>query len=101
MPTAYELEPGEQVGMPQDGAEFVITRRSVAKLATARAHLVEGVDSVHAVVTGRSVSLTVGTASNQRTDVESAVSTAVTDTLTSAGLTPVPTVSARARTGRP
>lgn len=106
-PTAYRLEPATPAGAGADGApepestEFVMTRRAVATLAGARAYLVDGVESVDTAVTGRAVTLTVGTVSTQHDDIAGAVTTAVRDTLGAAGLSPMPTVSTNVRIRQP
>jgi hypothetical protein len=63
------LKPGQPTALTLDGGsdgagvhtEVVMTRRSVAKLATARAGQVDGVDSVSTVVGARRVTVTVRT----------------------------------------
>ena len=74
MPNAYELDPSSGTDTPTGSHEgkcstqFVMTRRAVAKLATANADLVDGVDSVSAAVTPRRVNLRVKT-SSAKTDL--------------------------------
>lgn len=95
-PTALTLDQGS------DGAgvhtEVVMTRRSVAKLATARAGQVDGVDSVSTVVGARRVTLSVSTPSQQGQAIEQQVRDRVTGALQAAGLAPMPAVVVRART---
>lgn len=101
MPNAYEIE-GADVEDPQRGdTDFVMTRKSVAKLARAHAATVPGVDSVSASATSRRVTLTVKTLSEQGQAIEERVTTQVTEALTAAGLSPRPTVTTTARTTQP
>ncbi len=93
-PNALVLEDGG-AGVP---TEVVMTRRSVAKLATARAGQVDGVDSVSTVVGARRVTLTVRTPSQQGQAIEQQVRDRVTGALQAAGLAPMPSVVVRART---
>ncbi|MEO7060896.1 MAG: DUF6286 domain-containing protein [Lapillicoccus sp.] len=99
MPNAYDIELG---GPPEGGSatdrEFVMTRRAVARLATAHAHLVDGVDSVSATVTASRVSMTVTTPSAQTDEIEALVTDGVSDALTAASLSPHPRVSTTVRT---
>jgi len=97
-PNAYSIDPPEPDQARTQSREFVMTRRSVAKLATAQAHLVDGVDSVSATVSGRAVNLHVKTPSAHRNTIEQAVTAAVTQAITAAGLTPMPKISTTART---
>ncbi len=96
-PNALTLDEGSS-----DGAgvhtEVVMTRRSVAKLATARAGQVDGVDSVSTVVGARRITLTVKTPSQQSQTIEQQVRERVTGALQAAGLAPMPAVVVRART---
>ncbi|MGB7449353.1 MAG: DUF6286 domain-containing protein [Ornithinimicrobium sp.] len=78
--------------------EVVMTRRSVAKLANARAHEVDGVDAASTKVRSRSVGVSVATPSTQRGDLQQTVTHRVRIALEAAGLEPVPTVSATVRT---
>lgn len=98
-PSAMVLQPAhetEQAG----STEFVITRRAVAKLATAHADQVDGVDSVSAVVGARRVRLSVKSASEQRSELQATVTDRVRDALHSAGLHPLPTVTTTVSTQR-
>ncbi len=101
MPNAYEIG-GADVEDPQRGdTDFVMTRKSVAKLARAHAATVPGVDSVSASATSRRVTLTVKTLSEQGQAIEERVTTQVTEALTAAGLSPRPTVTTTAQTTQP
>lgn len=96
-PSAMVLQSGDrsdQVG----STEFVMTRHAVAKLATAYADQVDGVDSVSATVGARRVRLAVKSASEQRTELATIVTDRVRGALASAGLQPVPTVTTTVRT---
>lgn len=101
MPNAYEITAGGEDQETAESTEFVMTRRAVAKLATAQADLIDGVDSVSATVTARRVSLSVQTASAQTDEIDRLVTTRVSDALTAVGLTPQPTVTATVRTIAP
>lgn len=81
--------------------EYVMTRRSVARLASAQADLVDGVDGVSVTTTARQVKLRVKTASEQTGDIQQTVTDRVRDALTATGLKPVPRVSTTARTTKP
>jgi uncharacterized protein DUF6286 len=94
-PTAMAVDSGSS---DDASTEVVMTRRSVAKLATARAGQVDGVDSVSSVVGARKVTVTVKTPSQQRSEIEQQVRDRVTGALLSAGLAPMPAVVVRART---
>ncbi len=94
-PTALALDDGSSGGVH---TEVVMTRRSVAKLATARAGQVDGVDSVSTVVGARRVTLTVRTPSQQSQAIEQQVRDRVSGALQAAGLAPMPSVVVRART---
>ncbi len=96
-PTAMAVDIGPSGAGGDAGTEVVMTRRSVAKLATARAGQVDGIDSVSSVVGARRVTVTVKTPSQQRTQIERQVRERVTDALQSAGLAPMPAVVVRAR----
>lgn len=80
--------------------EVVMTRRSVAKLASARANEVDGVDGVSTTVTGRAVAMSITTASGQREDIQQHVTERVRAALEATGLDPMPRVRAKARTVR-
>ena len=105
MPNAYEIEGADVSGDPDStttgDTEFVMTRKSVAKLARAHAATVPGVDSVSALVTSRRVTLSVKTLSEQGQAIEERVTSQVTGALVAAGLSPQPTVSTKARTTQP
>lgn len=97
-PTAMTVDSGSSADAADASTEVVMTRRSVAKLATARAGQVDGVDSVSSVVGARKVTVTVKTPSQQRGEIEQQVRDRVTGALQSAGLAPMPAVVVRART---
>lgn len=102
MPNAYQITPPPGTGDVQGrSTDFVMTRRSVAKLANAHAALVEGVESVSASVTSRKVTMTVQTASAQTAQIEQRVTHEVNQALAAVGLSPQPTVRASARTTKP
>ncbi|HET9648483.1 MAG TPA: DUF6286 domain-containing protein, partial [Microlunatus sp.] len=99
-PTALTLQPARPpdqstISPRDDGGttEFVMTRHAVARLATAYADTVDGVDSVSAAVTAHKVSLVVKSGSEQRRELEATVTGRVRDALEGAGLNPMPTVS--------
>ena len=87
---------------PSGGAvgqtEYVITDGAVARLAAARADLVDGVDKVSASAGGRRVRLRITTTSEKLTEIHDRVVSGVTDALSTAGLDPVPRVSATVTT---
>ena len=97
-PTAMIVDSGSSADAAGASTEVVMTRRSVAKLATARAGQVDGVDSVSSVVGARKITVAVKTPSQQRGEIEQQVRDRVTSALQSAGLAPMPTVVVRART---
>jgi len=97
-PTAMSVDSGSSADAAGTSTEVVMTRRSVAKLATARAGHVDGVDSVSSVVGARKITIAVKTPSQQLAEIEQQVRDRVTDALQSAGLAPMPTVVVRART---
>lgn len=86
---------GEQ---PADQVEYVISSRALAKLAAAQADTVDGVDSVSASATGRTVRLKVATTSEQTGMIRQQVRQAVSSALTLAGVQPVPRVLASVHT---
>lgn len=97
-------EPATQSSTAQDSTkqtEYVMTRRSVARLAAAHAELVDGVDKVSITTSARQVKLRVKTASEQTNDIQHTVTDRVRDALTASGLNPVPRVSTIARTVKP
>ena len=99
-PTAMVLDHGSADDAAGTSTEVVMTRRSVAKLATARAGQIDGIDSVSSVAGARRVTVTVKTPSQQLGEIEQQVRDRVTGALQSAGLSPMPTVLVRARTGK-
>ncbi|MEO7751906.1 MAG: DUF6286 domain-containing protein [Terracoccus sp.] len=107
MANAYEIDPttGADPSAPGEPdervTEYVMTRRSVARLASAHASLVPGVESVSASATTRRVTLTVKTASAQAEDIDEMVTSRVREALAGAGLSPQPTVSTTVRTTQP
>ena len=100
-PNAYVIDDSDLDTGEVGSTEFVMTRKAVAKLATAHAHQVSGVDSVSATVTGRAVRLTVSSPSAQREELAQSVTTAVRAALDAVRLTPTPTVTATVRTTQP
>lgn len=78
--------------------DFVISTRAVARLSAARADLVDGVDKLSVSATGRRVHIQATTTSEQADQIRSRITNGVTQTLTAAGLQPVPKVTARVRT---
>lgn len=78
--------------------EFVMTRRSVARLATGHAAQVDGVDSVSAAVTARRVALSVKSPSEQRSQLAETVSARVGEALQGAGLQPMPKITTTVHT---
>lgn len=108
MANAYEIIPtpvdhgrSDSEADSEGDTEFVMTRRAVAKLATAHADLVDGVDSVSAAVSARRVTLTVDTASAQTGDIDRLVTDRVTTALQAVGLSPQPIVATTIRTTTP
>lgn len=85
----------ESVGASTD---VVMTRRSVARLVTARAGEVDGVAAVSTSVGGRSVSLSITTPSADRGTVETTVRQRVREALMSAGVHPLPRIGINVRT---
>lgn len=78
--------------------DYVISTRGLARLAAARADTVDGVDKVSASASGRKVDVRVTTTSEQATEISQRVQQAVSDTMTSVGVSPAPRVSATVRT---
>lgn len=78
--------------------EVVMSRRSVARLATARADEVDGVAAVSTSVGGRSVTLSITTPSSDRDAVETIVKQRVREALISAGVHPAPRIAVNVRT---
>lgn len=108
MANAYEIKPGASEDTQSrrgpagsESTEFVMTRRAVAKLATAHADLVDGVDGVSATVTTRRVSLSVKTTSAETSEIDQLVTSRVTDALAAVGLSPQPTVTTTVVTTQP
>ncbi len=98
-PNALRLVDPHDMSESQVGdTDYVMTRRSVAKLAAAHADLVDGVDSVTATASARRVDLRVRTASDQRGEIERQVLDRVRGALEGAGITPIPRVIATVRT---
>lgn len=83
----------------EDGqTEVVMSRRSIARLATARADEVDGVGSVSTSAGSRSVSLSITTPSEQRDVVANAVRATVQEAFRAAGIEPLPKIAVNART---
>lgn len=78
--------------------EVVITRRSIARLATARADEVDGVEAVSTSARGRSVAMSITTLSSERDTVGTAVKQRVREALESAGVHPLPRIAVNVRT---
>ncbi len=86
---------------PNDGAaktEFVMTRRAVAKIATATATLIDGVDSVSTTASAHRVTVSVKTPSEQTAELDQSVTQRVSQALDAAGLSPMPRVRAKVKT---
>jgi len=81
-----------------DSTDFVISTRAMAHLAAAQAERIDGVDKVSASATGRRVRVKVATTSERTDEIRARVTQRVTDTFTTAGLDPVPRVTANVRT---
>lgn len=81
--------------------EVAMSRRSIARLAAARADLVDGVDSVSTTVTPKAVRLSVTTPTDHTDGVRDAVTREVQERLRESGLDPVPQVTAQVRTYTP
>ena len=80
--------------------EFVMTRRSVARLAAGHADLVDGVDSVSATVTSRRITLSVKSQSEQRSQIADLVTNRVREALQGVGLQPMPKITTTVQTQR-
>lgn len=78
--------------------EFVISTRSLARLAVSRADSVDGVDKVSASASGHRVHLDVTTTSEQTDEIRAQVAEAVQERLASTGVQPVPRVGVTVRT---
>lgn len=87
-------QPSQTVG----DTDFVISTRSMARLAAARADQVDGVDTVSASASGRRVQLQVTTTSEQAAEIRDQVRQGVTETLSGAGVQPMPRITATVRT---
>jgi hypothetical protein len=83
----------DRSGASAGSTDFVMTRRSVARLATSYADQVDGVDSVSARVTARRVALTVKSPSEQRSQLAATVTGRVREALQRVGLQPMPKVT--------
>ena len=95
--TSTRLDTSRGLGVVAE-REYVISNRSLARLAAARADLVNGVDDVSASVSSRRVHLDVTTTSEQRDHIRARVVAAVTEGLTAAAVQPQPRVTAAVRT---
>lgn len=94
--------PGSRTGSaPARTTEAIINRRAIARLLTAEADLVDGVDGVTATVSGRKVSLLLDTPSSQRAELEQKVITRARNRLAELDLQPMPRITATARTRTP
>lgn len=91
------LQPASDNGGTAD-TDFVISTRAMARLAAARADLVDGVDKVSASASGRRVRLRAATTSEQAEEIRRRISEGVTQTLSAAGVQPMPRVTATVRT---
>jgi hypothetical protein len=80
--------------------EFVMTRRSVARLAAGHADLVDGVDSVSATVRSRRITLSVKSQSAQRSQLADMVTDRVREALQGVGLQPMPKIITTVHTQR-
>lgn len=78
--------------------DYVISTRALARLAAAEADQVDGVDKVAASASGRRVHVRVTTTSEQAAHIHDQVMTAVTNSLSAAGVQPPPQVSTVVRT---
>ena len=97
---AYKTAPLAARGTSEAAGDtdFVISTRSLARLAAARADQVDGVDKVSASASGRRVHLKVATTSEQTDQIRRQVTDGVTERLAATGVQPVPRVSATVRT---
>lgn len=86
------------VGDAVGGTEFVISTRSLARMAAARADQVDGVDKVSASASARRVELQVTTTSEHVDEIRRQVTEGVTERLAATGVQPVPRVRATVRT---
>jgi hypothetical protein len=92
-----QLQPGQSSDTVVD-TDFVISTRAMARLAAARADQVDGVDKVSASASGRRVRLKVTTTSEQADEIRDHVQQGVSETLSGAGVRPMPRVIATVRT---
>lgn len=92
-----QLQPASSNGVVGE-TDFVISTRAMARLVAARADSVDGVDKVSASASGRRVHVQVVTTSEQAVEIRDRVSQGVTETLTAAGVQPLPRVTAVVRT---
>ncbi|MDN5765519.1 MAG: DUF6286 domain-containing protein [Humibacillus sp.] len=100
-PNAFVIDDSDLGSDEVASTELIMTRKAVAKLATAHAHQVSGIDSVSATVTSRAVRLTVSSPSAQRDDLSQRVTAAVREALDAVRLTPAPQVTTTVRTTQP
>ena len=98
-PNAMVLH-SDRSGNAAGSTDFVMTRRSVARLATSYADQVDGVDSVSASVTARRVTLSVKSPSEQRSQLADTVTGRVREALQGSGLQPMPKVTTIVHTQR-
>lgn len=92
--TLHTSQPNQTVG----DTDFVISTRSLARLAAARADQVDGVDKVSASASARRVHLQVTTTSEQAAVIRDQVREGVTETISGVGVQPMPRVTATVRT---
>lgn len=78
--------------------DYVISNRAMARIATAHADTVDGVDKVSASASGRRVHLSVNTTSEQTAEISQRVVAAVTNALVASSVQPQPRVTASVRT---
>lgn len=78
--------------------DYVISNRAMARIATAHADTVDGVDKVSASASGRRVHLSVNTTSEQTAEISQRVVAAVTNALVASSIQPQPRVTASVRT---
>lgn len=99
--TTVRLPGSRADAAPARSTEAIINRRAIARLLTAEADLVDGVDGVTATVSGRKVSLQLDTPSSHRAELEQAVTTRARNRLAELDLQPMPRITATARTRTP
>lgn len=97
---AAQLRPSATAGDAGSAEEtdFVISTRALARLAAARADLVDGVDKVSTSASGRRVHVVVTTTSEQADEIRDRVTRDVVDAVSAAGVQPVPRVTTTVRT---